>query len=61
MCAVYRTLVSLNKLRVLRTSEFDKWLSKLQPKRKAIVTARLDLLPIGHFGDHKRFDGLIEL
>jgi putative addiction module killer protein len=49
------------KLRVLRTSEFDKWLAKQQPKLRAIVTARLDLLSMGHFGDHKRFEGLIEL
>ena len=31
------------------------------PKTRAIVIARLDMISIGHFGDHKRFDGLIEL
>lgn len=51
----------MKKQQVLTTDEFDKWLSKQQPKLKAIVLARLDLLSIGHFGDHKRFDGLIEL
>lgn len=51
----------VKKLQVLKTSEFEKWFSKLQPKLRAIVTARLDLLSLGHFGDHKRFEGLIEL
>jgi putative component of toxin-antitoxin plasmid stabilization module len=45
-------------LEVLRTNEFDKWLSKQPPKTRAIITARLDLLSLGHFGDHKRFDDL---
>jgi putative addiction module killer protein len=26
-----------------------------------LVAARVDLLSVGHFGDHKRFEGLIEL
>ena len=26
-----------------------------------MVTARLDLLSLGHLGNHKRFEGLIEL
>ncbi len=46
---------------ILKTSEFEHWLSKQQPKIKILVTARLDLLSVGHFGDHKRFEGLIEL
>jgi putative addiction module killer protein len=46
---------------ILKTSEFEHWLSKQQPKIKTLVTARLDLLSVGHFGDHKRFEGLIEL
>jgi len=46
---------------VLKTGEFEQWLSKQQPKIKTLVTARLDLLSVGHFGDHKRFEGLIEL
>ena len=60
MCSVPYTEI-MKKLQVLKTQEFEKWLSKLQPKLRAIVTARLDLLSVGHFGDHKRFDGLIEL
>jgi putative addiction module killer protein len=47
--------------RILKTSEFELWLSKQQPKIRTMVVARLDLLSVGHFGDHKRFDGLIEL
>lgn len=46
---------------VLKTNEFDDWFSSLPPKTKAIITARLDLLSVGHFGNHKRFEGLIEL
>jgi putative addiction module killer protein len=49
------------KYRILKTSEFELWMSKQQPKVKTLVMARLDLLSIGHFGDHKRFEGLIEL
>jgi putative addiction module killer protein len=47
--------------RILKTNEFELWLSKQQPKIRTLVVARLDLLSVGHFGDHKRFDGLIEL
>jgi len=46
---------------VLKTSEFTKWHSRLDPRSALMVTARLDMLSIGHFGNHKRFDGLIEL
>ncbi len=51
----------MKNLQVLKTTEFEKWFSKLQSKLKAIVVSRLDLLSLGHFGDNKRFDGLIEL
>ncbi len=51
----------MKKLKVLKTLEFEKWFSKLERKSQAIVTARLDLLSLGHFGNHKRFQGLIEL
>lgn len=61
MCGILHNHIQMKKLRVLKTTEFEKWFSKLQPKLKAIVTARLDLISVGHFGDHKRFDGLIEL
>ena len=46
---------------VLTTTEFDEWLEDQQPKTRAIVKARLDLVSQGHFGNHKRFEGLIEL
>ena len=46
---------------VLTTSEFDEWLENLPPKSRVIITARLDLVAIGHFGNHKRFEGLVEL
>lgn len=46
---------------VLTTSEFNDWLDSLQIKARTIVKARLDMISIGHFGDHKRFEGLIEL
>lgn len=46
---------------ILKTSEFEEWLDRLPPKTKSIVLARLDMISIGHFGDHKRFEGLLEL
>jgi len=51
----------VSKYKVLKTSEFEKWFSKQEKWVKALVTARLDLLTLGHLGDHKKFDGLIEL
>jgi putative addiction module killer protein len=51
----------MKHLEVLRTDEFDIWLSKQPPKTRAIILARLDMLTLGHFSDHKRFEGLIEL
>ncbi len=50
-----------HKLEVLKTDEFEKWLSEQQPKVRTITKARLDLISLGHFGNHKRFEGLIEL
>ena len=47
--------------KILKTAEFQGWLNRLPAKSKSIVLARLDMLAIGHFGDHKRFDGLFEL
>ncbi|MBI5139554.1 type II toxin-antitoxin system RelE/ParE family toxin [Candidatus Nomurabacteria bacterium] len=46
---------------ILKTGEFEDWLDRLPPKTKTIVLARLDMISIGHFGDHKRFEGLLEL
>lgn len=49
------------KYEVLKTEEFEEWLADQQLKTRTQILARLDLLSLGHFGDHKRFDGLIEL
>lgn len=49
------------KLNVLKTTEFENWLTEQQPKLKTQILARLDLISLGHFGNHKRFEGLIEL
>jgi putative addiction module killer protein len=46
---------------ILKTGEFSEWLDSLAPKSKAIVLARLDMVSIGHLGDYKRFEGLLEL
>jgi putative addiction module killer protein len=51
----------MKRYEVLKTSEFDAWLTVQQPKIRTLVAARLDLLSLGHLGDHKRFEGLIEL
>jgi putative addiction module killer protein len=50
-----------NEFLILKTQEFDDWLESLPPKAKVIVLARLDMISIGHLGDYKRFEGLIEL
>lgn len=49
------------KFSVFTTAEFDEWLEDQPPKTRTILKARLDLVSLGHFGDHKRFEGLIEL
>lgn len=46
---------------ILKTDEFDDWLNTQSSKTRTIIKARLDLISLGHFGNHKRFDGLIEL
>ena len=51
----------VKNFKVLKTEEFEKWLKKQQPKVRVLVISRLDLLSLGHFGNHKRFEGLIEL
>ena len=51
----------IKTLKLLKTSEFENWLNNQQPKTRTIVLARLDLISLGHFGNHKRFEGLIEL
>ena len=49
------------KYKVLKTDEFEGWLDEQQPKLRTQILARLDLIAMGHFGNHKRFGGLIEL
>ncbi len=49
------------KYKVLKTDEFDDWLEDQQPKIRTMIQARLDMVAVGHFGNHKRFEGLIEL
>ena len=41
--------------------EFEGWLGEQQPKLRTQILARLDLIATGHLGNHKRFEGLIEL
>ena len=41
--------------------EFEDWLADQQPKLRTQILARLDLMALGHFGSHKRFEGPIEL
>lgn len=49
------------RLQVLTTKEFESWLDEQQPKLRTQILARLDLVAMGHFGNYKRFEGLIEL
>ena len=51
----------LRDFQVFKTPEFIAWHTKQPPKTKAIITARLDLLSIGHLGNYKKFEGLLEL
>jgi putative addiction module killer protein len=46
---------------ILKTDEFGEWLEELPPKTRSIVLGRLDMVSAGYFGDHKRFEGLLEL
>lgn len=47
---------------IRRTAEFDEWLEHLRDTRaQARILVRLDRMEEGNFGDHKRFDGLLEL
>jgi len=47
---------------VLTTDIFTDWLDGLKDETaKAAITARLARLRQGHFGDVKRFDGLVEM
>lgn len=59
MCGLAHT-ASVTRYSILKTGEFEEWLADLAPKIRAIVLARLDMISIGHFGNHKRFEGLLE-
>lgn len=59
-CAIMHTK-EVTKYSILKTPEFEHWLDELSEKIKTIVLSRLDMVSIGHFGDHKRFEGLLEL
>lgn len=61
LCGIPYTHQMKRQLQVLTTSEFETWLLKLSLKTRTLVKARLDLVSVSHFGDHKRFEGLIEL
>ncbi len=52
---------NMKKYQIVSTNEFEEWFDDQQTKVKGQILARLDLLTLGHFGDHKRFGGLIEL
>ncbi len=49
------------KYSIFKTGEFNDWLNNQPPKLRTIILARVDLISLGHFGNHKRFEGLIEL
>lgn len=49
------------KYSVLKTDEFNDWLDSQPPKMRTVILSRMDLIAVGHFGNHKRFEGLIEL
>lgn len=49
------------RIRIFKTSDYNRWYLKQTIKTQTILDARLDRLGDGHIGDHKRFLGLIEL
>jgi putative addiction module killer protein len=49
------------KYSIIKTNEFNNWINYLPPKQRTMILARLDLISLGHFGNHRRFEGLIEL
>ena len=49
------------QVRVLRTDEFNRWHSDHSSKYQGQIGARLDLITLGHLGNHRRFEGLVEL
>lgn len=51
----------VTKYSILKTDEFNDWLIAQSPKLRTIILSRIDLISLGHFGNHKRFEGLIEL
>ena len=47
---------------ILKTAEFDKWLSGLRDmKAKVRIAARIRNAEVGNFGDCKFFDGIGEM
>ena len=54
------TLGAIVKFDIFKTAEFDAWLGSQQLRTQTLIESRLDLISIGHFGDHKRFSELIE-
>ena len=55
------SMIRRSLFEIFKTEEFSKWLKFQSPMIRTRVNARLDLISLGHFGDHKKFDGLIEL
>ncbi len=49
---------SWHMLQILRTAEFDRWVSALRDRTAArSINARLDRLALGHWGDSKAVGG----
>ena len=46
---------------IIRNTEFNEWLNGISKSKQLIIEDRIERLSWGHFGDHKRFEGLIEL
>lgn len=46
---------------IRRTVTFNAWIVALNVTVASRIQARIDRVEAGNFGDHKRFDGLIEL
>lgn len=48
------------ELKAILSIDFTEWYESQSLYLQKIVAARIERIKIGHFGDHKRFEGVIE-
>ncbi len=53
--------IPYNAFEVILSYDFKRWVEKQSNRTKNLIQIRINHLSEGHFGNHKRFEGLIEL